>query len=499
MTDNKVIEAPFTDAAAETPVSGGRKKPCIALMGEFSAGKTTLINFLIGRDVLPTKVTATQVPPVWLSHGDGASYYVDNDYAEHPLNLSDIQDLAVENVRYIKMFSSSDILTSFDLIDTPGISDPNIPEYHRNTAIDNADAAIWCTHATQAWRASEKSTWDEMPEKWRKHSILLATRADKLDDHNRGRVKKRLMRETGDVFGSIIMFSATDALTAKAGEGPDDLMVHCGGAELLEVLERVAGDIGAGAGMTRDNDQDADAASHLRPVRPTRVARKGGSEQAHDLDDKATDEVARAQSTKEPVAEVVEETGALLLKEDYRYAGDADSDALTVEAGHGGDDDGAVVALPADDDNDEFDTEIFAPKSASKTSDYDGEDEFEDEEGEDVSAINDSILARLSPIEGSGPDAGAEDDVTRALAEVERADAADEQPASPADAGSGTVRKLWEQILAEQKVETIEDVLEAIGRYIDTLDKLGAFSEVYVRASTATDSADENSGWRRTS
>ncbi|MCX8508937.1 MAG: dynamin family protein, partial [Rhodobacteraceae bacterium] len=38
--------------------SWASRKPCIALMGEFSAGKTTLINFLLGDDVLPTRVTA---------------------------------------------------------------------------------------------------------------------------------------------------------------------------------------------------------------------------------------------------------------------------------------------------------------------------------------------------------------------------------------------------------------------------------------------------------
>ena len=43
------------------------KRPRVALMGEFSAGKSTLSNLLIGRAALPVNVTATQLPPVWMS------------------------------------------------------------------------------------------------------------------------------------------------------------------------------------------------------------------------------------------------------------------------------------------------------------------------------------------------------------------------------------------------------------------------------------------------
>ena len=43
--------------------------PRIALMGEFSAGKSTLTNLLLGSRPLPVKVTATRLPPVWISHG----------------------------------------------------------------------------------------------------------------------------------------------------------------------------------------------------------------------------------------------------------------------------------------------------------------------------------------------------------------------------------------------------------------------------------------------
>ena len=54
-------------------------KPVIAIMGEFSVGKSTLSNLLIGSNPLPVKVTATQLPPIWLSYGEQDPFREDLD------------------------------------------------------------------------------------------------------------------------------------------------------------------------------------------------------------------------------------------------------------------------------------------------------------------------------------------------------------------------------------------------------------------------------------
>ena len=46
----------------------GPRRPRIALMGEFSAGKSTLANLMVGSDPVPMQVVATQLPPVWIMH-----------------------------------------------------------------------------------------------------------------------------------------------------------------------------------------------------------------------------------------------------------------------------------------------------------------------------------------------------------------------------------------------------------------------------------------------
>ncbi len=204
----------------DIPAAGGPRKPRIALMGEFSAGKSTLSNLLLGARPLPEKVTATRLSPVWISHGARDPYRVDVDGSTEPVSLDYLEGIPVEQTRNIRLFLEADILEVCDLIDFPGISDPNMSSDVWERMLPEVDAVIWCTHATQAWRQSESAVWDTMPEAVRNHSILLITRYDKLTtDRDRSRVVKRVERETKGQFSGIYPISLLQAL--QAGEDYD--------------------------------------------------------------------------------------------------------------------------------------------------------------------------------------------------------------------------------------------------------------------------------------
>ena len=68
----------------------GPRKPRVALMGEFSAGKSTLTNMLLGESPVPTRVTATRLPPVWISYGEPCAVCVGLDGSETEIDIADI-------------------------------------------------------------------------------------------------------------------------------------------------------------------------------------------------------------------------------------------------------------------------------------------------------------------------------------------------------------------------------------------------------------------------
>lgn len=217
------------------------RKPRIALMGEFSAGKSTLSNLLMGVRPLPEKVTATRLSPVWITFGTDAPYRVDVDGHAEPIQIAQLEQVPVEETRYVHLSIEADILEVCDLIDFPGISDPNMSSDVWERMLPEVDAVIWCTHANQAWRQSEAAVWETMPDSVRENSILLITRYDKLTtERDRLRVFKRVTRETRGMFGGTFPISLLQAI--KAGE--DYELWDASGAgpfteHLIDTIERL--------------------------------------------------------------------------------------------------------------------------------------------------------------------------------------------------------------------------------------------------------------------
>ncbi|MDJ0823320.1 MAG: dynamin family protein [Paracoccaceae bacterium] len=215
------------------------RKPRIALMGEFSAGKSTLANLLLGHDVSPVKVTATQLPPVWYSYGAPSLHRIDNTGAEVPISSQDLGTVSHKETQAVRILLETDVLEFCDLIDMPGTSDPNMPQDVWERVLTRADGVIWCTPATQAWRQSEAALWERLPERLRASSLLLVTRMDKLQTQtDRDRVIARVQREADGLFKKVLPISLTSALSNP--DDPDAL--ESSGADLfveslIEIVE----------------------------------------------------------------------------------------------------------------------------------------------------------------------------------------------------------------------------------------------------------------------
>lgn len=260
----------------KSAVATRSRKPRIGLMGEFSAGKSTLSNLLLGARPLPEKVTATRLSPVWISHGTEAPYRVDVDGSHEPISLDRLEQVPVNETRVIRLFFESDILELCDLIDFPGISDPNMSSDVWERVLNEVDVVIWCTHATQAWRQSEAAVWDDIPEEIRERSILLITRFDKLNsDNDKARVMARVKRETDGLFGGTFPISLTQALAS----GDDQQKWEAsGGAAFSDHLIALVEDLGGAVGTTdsmaysavgKQAGAAAEAVSSAAPQSPT--------------------------------------------------------------------------------------------------------------------------------------------------------------------------------------------------------------------------------------
>lgn len=219
---------------SDTQIGQTPRKTRLALMGEFSAGKSTLSKLFLGDAPLPVKVTATRLPPVWISHGESAAYAVSHDGTETRIEIEDIDQVRIEDTRMIRLFNPSETLEICDLIDMPGISDPNMSSDVWLSVMDEVDSVVWCTQATQAWRQSEAATWEQIADRTNGDNILLVTQVDKLrSDRDLDRVLMRVRKETKGQFKDVFPLSITGAIAA----GDDEARwIESGAAEFIDLL-----------------------------------------------------------------------------------------------------------------------------------------------------------------------------------------------------------------------------------------------------------------------
>ncbi len=197
---------PAAAATPERPRAPVQRKPRILIAGEFSAGKTQLINGLVGGSVLPSNVTATALPPVWLVRGEPALMRVGFSGRGEP--IADLGAIDLDKTQYCVLSNPSSALTQMDIIDTPGNSDPNMAAETWQRMLTFADAVVWCTNATQAWRQSEKAVWQAMPARLRQNATIVVTHADLLNGAGTAdRVLQRVQREASAFFDTFIMAS----------------------------------------------------------------------------------------------------------------------------------------------------------------------------------------------------------------------------------------------------------------------------------------------------
>lgn len=216
-----------------TPTESPRK-PRVALMGEFSAGKSTLANLLLGQDSSPVQVTATQLPPVWYRQGAPEARRIATDGEAENLPVDDWSEVRPDGTRLISVALNADILYACDLIDMPGTADPNMTSDVWSDFLPQVDLAIWCTPANQAWRQSEVALWEQVPPLLWTKSLLLVTRIDQMKtERDRARVMARVRGEAGALFREVLPISLTGAL---AGRNDDETLQASGAAALVQFL-----------------------------------------------------------------------------------------------------------------------------------------------------------------------------------------------------------------------------------------------------------------------
>jgi hypothetical protein len=212
----------FADGIAALPFiepeGSVERLPRIVLTGEVNSGKTTLVNFLLQAELLVADIVPNTLCPTLLRFGDTAHLRVHRgDGAVALRSLADLHRIGRESVQFIEVYLPSPVLRAMEILDLPGFVSVADAESTRKW-VSAADVQIWCTPATQAWRASEAAKWQSLACS-RTSALLVLTCRDQLSAYQLGEVCERISRETKRFFSQWTAIAASQAIAARNPRG----------------------------------------------------------------------------------------------------------------------------------------------------------------------------------------------------------------------------------------------------------------------------------------
>ncbi|MCK8827055.1 dynamin family protein [Natroniella acetigena] len=216
----------------------------VVVMGEVKAGKSTLLNAIIGDEVCPVDVleaTAT-ITDIHYSPKEKAAIYKGGELEEVGM-IDEINQILIDHQGEEEFFEE-DILSSigipmeslneFHLVDTPGLStitESNVAK--TKNFIQESDVVLWVFNANHLGQSDVKEELANVA-RLGKPVIGIINRIDEIEADPR-RIKQYIQRNLGLYLRDIFMTSGLKAFEARKNDN-QKLLKESGLTDLLDYL-----------------------------------------------------------------------------------------------------------------------------------------------------------------------------------------------------------------------------------------------------------------------
>jgi GTPase SAR1 family protein len=204
----------------------------ITVLGEFSSGKSTFINALMGQKLLAMKIRPTTATITRMQHGERNRLIVHyNDGKTDCIPMDELESVTVENfvtgknilddIDYVQLEFPHPLLKHFDLADTPGFNS-NLERHTEITSefIAYSDVIFWVFDSNQL----EKNSTFELIKKHCpvRKPIGIINKIDLIPDEERKKATEDLQKALNEVCQASFPISAKGALKDNNSVGVFD-------------------------------------------------------------------------------------------------------------------------------------------------------------------------------------------------------------------------------------------------------------------------------------
>lgn len=193
----------------------------MVVLGEFNHGKSTVINALVGRDVLPTGITPTTSAITHIYRGDARARVV-RDSGEEEVTPEAFRQLvtqeAAEDLRHVDLSVAIDpLVEGLVIVDTPGVNDISQQRAEITYGyIPRADVVVYVLDASQALKKSELTFIRERLVRNKLDRVFFVLgKSDALSTEELAEVREHVESRLAPVVGQVRLFpvSARNALS----------------------------------------------------------------------------------------------------------------------------------------------------------------------------------------------------------------------------------------------------------------------------------------------
>ncbi len=197
----------------------------IAIVGQFSSGKSTFLNALLSKDVLPTGITPVTSKVNFINYGEEYKLKVNynngaNEY--HSLEMiSEFTDQrkAVKDIKYLTLYAPMDILKDISFVDTPGLNSQSLEDTLTTKKIlRDVDGIIWLTLIDNAGKESEAEVLNEYLENFKEKSLCVLNQKDKFTPAEVDTTVSYIKDRFSIFFSHVIPISAKQALDSRVNQ-----------------------------------------------------------------------------------------------------------------------------------------------------------------------------------------------------------------------------------------------------------------------------------------